>query len=120
MYGWRNRFKAALDTARARAPKPLSLTGPEAVKAVLGANFSDLGSTVDVNDPLQLQEGAVVELFPLDGGGFQQTHRDTGRLVKLTKDEVSIAVQAKTGEEVRVHAPRWQFRLRQVSAESRL
>ncbi|KAK4542516.1 hypothetical protein LTR36_006769 [Oleoguttula mirabilis] len=119
VYSWRNRFKAALDNARARAPKPVSLKGSAAVQAILGADFSDEGPpTVDPNDPLKLQEGAVVQLFPMDGGGF--THKDRGRLVKLGKDEVAIAVLAKTGEEVRIHAPRWQFRIQEVSAGPRL
>ncbi|KAK5123719.1 hypothetical protein LTR85_002355 [Meristemomyces frigidus] len=118
VYGWRTRFRAALDAARARAPKPVSHKGTHAVKAILGADFSDEGPTIDPQDPLGLQEGAVVKLFPMDGGGFM--HEDKGRLVKLTKDEVAISVQAKTGQEVRIHAPRWQFRIQEVSAGSKL
>lgn len=43
--------------------------------------------------------------------------QDRGHLVKVTKDEVSIAVQAKTGEEMRLHAPRWQFRIRAINKD---
>lgn len=44
--------------------------------------------------------------------------QDRGRLVKLTKEEVSIAVQAKSGEEIRLHAPRWQFRVRAIKTDA--
>lgn len=108
----------AVRAAQARAPKPVSLKGADAVRAIVSSDFSDKQPAVDANDPLRLQEGASVELFPTDGGGF--THKDIGRLVKLGKDEVAIAVQAKSGEEVRVHAPRWNFRIQTVSTEPRL
>ena len=60
----------------------------------------------------------IVQVYPTDGGGF--THKDVGRLVKLTKDEVAIAVRSETNDtEVHVHAPRWGFKVEEV-AESRL
>ncbi|KAK3719958.1 hypothetical protein LTR37_004081 [Vermiconidia calcicola] len=109
-YSWRNRFKTELEKARARAPKPTALQGSDAVQAVLGADFSDKDQTVDANDPTQVKVGTTVELFPTDGGGF--THKDKGRLIKLTKDEVAIAVESEKGSvEVHVHAPRWNFRI---------
>lgn len=46
--------------------------------------------------------------------------QDRGRLVKLTKEEVAIAVQAETGEEIRIHAPRWMFRVRAINNAARL
>lgn len=118
VYSWRNRFKAAVEAARARARTPVSLKGGDAVRYILQAPFSDENPRVDANDPLQLTEGAWVEIFPLDDGGF--THKDKGRLVKLVNNEVAIAMQAKTGEEVRIHAPRWQFRVREVIESAKL
>ena len=118
VYGWRARFKAALRDARASGPKPVRLASEAAVRAVLRADFSDNELTVDAKDPLALQQGAIVEVFPTDGGGYG--HKDRGRLVKLTKDEVAIVVSAKTGEEVLIHAPRWQFRIQQVAAGAKL
>ena len=78
--------------------------------AVLNAEYTDTALFIDPGDPLQLREGTNVELYPTDGGGF--THKDRGRLIKLTKDEVAISVKPSLGDkEVHVHAPRWNFRV---------
>nr|POF07146.1 hypothetical protein CFP56_31770 [Quercus suber] len=109
VYSWRSRFMTAVQEATARADKPVKLKGDAAVQAVLKADFTDSETTVDTADPLGLAAGADVEVYPTDSGG--STHRDRGALVKLIKDEVAISVQTPTGEEVRVHAPRWKFRI---------
>jgi hypothetical protein len=68
---------------------------------------------VDGEDPTGLREGEVVEVFPTDGGGF--FHQDRGRLVGLSAGEVVIEKEVQgTGKKIRVHAPRWQFRVRRV------
>lgn len=81
---------------------------------MLAAKFSDENLVVD-KDPTGLKQGVLVQLYPLDGGGFSESTRDTGRLIKLTKDEVAIAVRSETDDiEVHVHAPRWGFKAQQV------
>ncbi|KAF2485122.1 hypothetical protein BDY17DRAFT_292973 [Neohortaea acidophila] len=118
VYSWHQRFSQALEEAKAAAPQPVTLESAVAVPAILGAAFTDKDLNIDGNDPTGLTNGAAVELFPIDGGGF--THQDVGRLVKLTKDEVGISVKAEgDGTEVRLHAPRWGFKVQAVS-ESRL
>lgn len=80
------------------------------MKAVLSADFVDKDLSVDKADPAKVGEGAKVQLYPTDTGGF--THKDEGTLVKLSKDEVAIAVKSeKDGVEVHLHAPRWNFRI---------
>ncbi|EMC93991.1 hypothetical protein BAUCODRAFT_124737 [Baudoinia panamericana UAMH 10762] len=108
VYSWRSRFVAIVRDARALAPKPVSLQ----------AEFSNKELFVDADDPLKIEADTMVELFPTDGGGL--THQDRGRLVKLTKNEVAIAMQTKTGEEVHIHAPRWQFRIRVLDGGAKL
>jgi len=114
VYGWWERYRKELDAAKMRAPKAVSLQGADAVKLIVRSEYTDGDVTVDSNDPLGLQAGAPVEVFPVEGGGGY-THQDRGRLVKLTKDEVAIAVESQSGEEMRIHAPRWQFRVRPVN-----
>jgi hypothetical protein len=118
VYSWRHRFKSVLHAAHERAPAPVRLQGADAVRAILTADFLDRAPTVDPADPQKLKEGATVLLYPTDGGGF--THKDKGRLVKLTKDEAAIVVRAKSGEEVRIHAPRWGFRIEEIGASEKL
>ena len=116
VYAWRARFKEALAHAKSRAPKPLRLKGEDAVAAVLSSSFSGEALVVNSNDPIGLKAGAAVEVYPTDGGGFQEKDRDRGRLIKLTKDEVAIAVSSpKDGKEVRIHAPRWNFKVREAT-----
>lgn len=115
MYAWRDRFAEEVARAKARAPKPLTLTSGDAVRAVLDSAFTDYALSVDANDPVQLKEGTSVEVFPTDGGGFMEKDKDRGRLIKLTKDEVAIAVRSLQGDkEVHLHAPRWNFKIRAV------
>ena len=76
------------------------------------ANYVEDEAGVDPKDPLGLEKGQDVEVWPTDTG-FK--HRDRGRLISLTKDEVVIAEQSKVGgKEIRVHAPRSGFRVKAV------
>lgn len=105
-----------VEKAQAQAGKALRLQGVDAVQAVLSSDFTDKQLSVDSNDPVQLKEGTSVEVFPTDGGGFMDKDKDRGRLIKLTKDEVAIAVQSEKGDkELHIHAPRWNFRIREAS-----
>ncbi|KAI7303365.1 hypothetical protein KC315_g15727 [Hortaea werneckii] len=119
VYDWRKRFKESVKAARMQAPKPIALKGQDAVQATLAADFSDQTPGVDLDDPLGLEEGRLVDVYPTDGGG-SGPFKDQGRLWRLDKNEVAISVQAPSGEEVRIHAPRWHFRVKRASARSML
>ncbi|OCK79439.1 glutathione S-transferase [Lepidopterella palustris CBS 459.81] len=116
VYAWIQRFRAALKVAKSTGPKPVSLKGPEAVKLIITAEFAEPNGTVDVNDPLNLKEGMEVEVYPTDSGF---THRDRGRLVTLTPNEVTVATRSRVGDkEVHIHAPRSGFRITKAGGES--
>ena len=80
------------------------------------ANFGNSSEGhVDHNDPLGLKKGQDIESWPIDSGF---NHHDRGKLVSLTSKEVVLASQSKVGgQEVRIHHPRWNFRIRAVSEE---
>lgn len=112
VYAWIARFRSALETAKASAPKPVTLEGADAVKHVTSADFAEKELRIDGDDPLGLKEGQDVEIWPTDTG-FR--HKDRGRLVGLTRDEVVIEVQSKVGGKVvRIHAPRSGFKVQAV------
>lgn len=113
VYAWRKKFRSVLDATMQRNGKPVRMKGDQAARVVTSSQFSDEDLMVDANDPLELKEGTMVEVFPVDYGGH--FHKDSGRLVKLTKDEVAIAVQSKSGSEIHIHAPRWQFRVKTLA-----
>ena len=115
VYAWVDRFNEALSAAKASARKPTTLEGAEAVKYVCQAEFSEPEGDVDANDPLGLEKGQDIESWPIDSG-FK--HHDRGRLVSLTSKEAVLASQSKIGGiEVRIHHPRWNYRIKAVSGE---
>lgn len=109
VYAWIERFTKAVSSAKASAPKPITLKGPEAIKFITQASFAETEGEVD-EDPLALHKGQDVEVWPLDSG---VKHHDTGRLVALNGKEVVIATRTEAeGKEVRVHHPRRSFRIK--------
>lgn len=114
-YAWIHRFREALRTARSRNSKPVNLAGSDAVAHVASASFNATEALAVVPvDPLRLKEGDEVEVWPIDSGS---RHRDRGRLINLTHDKVVIEVENGIGEKmVRVHAPRWGFRIAKAGA----
>lgn len=117
MYAWVARFNKAYKSARAAAPKPAALKGNDALQRVSEAAFAESNLTVDPSDPLRLEAGDEVEVWPIDSG-FK--HKDRGRLLKLTVSEVTIAVKAETGKEIHLHTPRNSFRIAAVKNASKL
>jgi hypothetical protein len=114
-YAWVHRFQSTLKNAKSSVKKPVTLKGLEAAKYVASAEYTDK-CVVDGDDPSGLREGQVVEFWPTDSGF---NHRDQGRLVKLTKDEMAISLTTKLeGKEIRLHAPRWNFRIRAVKSDA--
>lgn len=115
IYAWMDRFNKAIVAARGSLSKPTTLKGAEAVRHITQAEFSEPEGEVDSNDPLALTKGQDVESWPIDSG-FR--HHDRGTLVSLTSKEVVLAAQSKIGgKEVRIHHPRWNFRIRPVSGQ---
>jgi hypothetical protein len=118
VFAWQARFRALVkERMKANEKAVAVITGEQATPFVLGAGFSEEEKlTVDQSDPTGLKEGEEVEVFPTDGGGF--FHQDRGKLVGLSGGEVVIVKDVQgTGKQIRVHAPRWQFRVRRVKGE---
>lgn len=114
VYGWVSRFQTAVDSSASTTPKPRVMTGDEAVSYV--ESFRDEEGTaqevVDEDDPQGFAQGTHVEVYPTDWGS---SHRDSGRLVALAPDEVTIRVE-EGAEGLRIHAPRTGFRVSRVTA----
>ncbi|KAI1618000.1 glutathione S-transferase [Exophiala viscosa] len=110
VFSWIARFNKALNEAKKQAPKPATLKGGAATQRVLNASFAEKDLTIDSADPLGLQHGTEVEVYPTDSG---VKHHDKGRLLGLTEDEVVVSIQPQD-KEVRVHYPRTGFRIKAV------
>lgn len=114
VFSWIARFNEALKKAKTQAPKHASLKGDAASHRILNASFAENDPRIDSADPLGLQHGTEVEVYPTDTG---VKHHDRGRLLGLTEDEVVLGIQAQ-GKEVRVHYPRTGFRIKEANAVS--
>ena len=119
VFAWIDRFNKAFKVAKGSAPKPTTLKGEEALKRVMTADWADEAADFNANDPLGLESGQEVEVWPTDTG---VKHRDRGTLIGLNEEEVvlSVRLEGQVGE-VRLHFPRANFRIRAVkSARSKL
>jgi hypothetical protein len=104
------RFHSAFKAARSVAPKPKAISGPQVVGYMSQASFHDsIVGEFDAMDPLELEPQQQVTVWPTDTGS---ANRDTGKLVALTPTEVVLEKKAAMGGfDVRVHFPRWGFRV---------
>ncbi|KAL9070969.1 MAG: hypothetical protein Q9157_005630 [Trypethelium eluteriae] len=124
-YAWLERFRGAVREAAEAAEKrsaqggaSMQVKGEEAWRHIVQSEFAEAKPEFDEDDPTGLTEGAEVQLWPTDSGF---TNKDQGTLVGLTKEEVVISMQTKQGgEEIRIHAPRWGFRIREVDKSAKL
>ena len=94
--------------------------GEVAAKQILSAaaEGGDVGGKngVEEGDPLGLKVGQEVSVWPTDSGF---SHRDRGRLVGLTWNEIVVEkdVEGEAGRgSVRLHFPRTGFRVVAVDA----
>lgn len=111
-YAWLRRFDQAINEATSAAPKSERLKGDEAAKRVLEASEGQTSDfEFDQADPLGLELGQLVEIWPTDSGA---NHRDRGELVALTIDQVCI----RNNHGILVHFPRWNFRIQAAKKES--
>lgn len=109
---WISRYEDAIAKAKKAAPQPEELEGESAVEKVLGSALQHDDLQVE-NDPLGLKQGDIVEMWPIDTG---YGRKDTGRLVKLTRNEVAVATKSeKHGKEIRIHYPRWNYTIAAAS-----
>lgn len=112
-HAWIKRFGVVVKKAMA-ANKPVTLKGPQALAVVTKAGKGvGESQSFEANDPLGLKQGDEVEVWPIDSGFG---HKDRGRLVVLTRDEIAVEVKTKEGgHPIRVHMPRWGFRVQKVA-----
>lgn len=121
VWAWMERFDQVVRAEAKKMPKAKRLVGKEAQECVLGAEYAegDERMEVDKADPVGkgLRKGQLVKSFPSDTG---LRHQDTGRLVKLDKEEVVLEIEAGEGKTVRLHHPRWNFRVKAVGDGAKL
>jgi hypothetical protein len=115
-FAWVERFRKEYEKALNSNGKPAILEGKEALAQLLAGGYFESEGDVDGDDPLGLVKGQEVEVYPTDmASGY--AHRDTGKLIGLTMDEVVIQTSNNGGEDIRIHFPRTNFRISKTSSK---
>ncbi|KAF1973866.1 hypothetical protein BU23DRAFT_589347 [Bimuria novae-zelandiae CBS 107.79] len=110
VYAWMSRLRAA---AASSARERISMTGDVVVRYLRETTMETAQDEVDENDPQDLEKGTQVEISPADWGS---DHRDSGRLVGLAPDEVTIMVEDAVT--LRLHAPRTGFKVTAIGTDA--
>jgi hypothetical protein len=117
-FAWRERYREACDTAKRKLSDPPVIEGPEAAKRIFGSGFHEQKLFVDESDFVGVKKVADVEVWPIDDHSGRKT-REIGELVSLTHSEVVIEKNTQNEEtRVRVHLPRWNYRLEPADARN--
>ena len=104
-FAWCQRYHSAIDEANNATSKPEEVDGAEALKRLEKASTKS-SIQIDPNEPLGLKHGQDVKVYPIDTGttGVQE-----GKLLGLDETEAVVGTKTKTGSDLRVHLPRWNF-----------
>jgi glutathione S-transferase len=109
-WAWVKRFNEVYAAALKQTGNPEIVSAEETVRRIEEAEYFEAEGEVDHADPLRLEKGQIVDIFPTDmASGF--VHRDTGKLVSITVMDVCIETKTKNGKEIRIHFPRTNFRI---------
>ncbi|KAF3917816.1 hypothetical protein ABW20_dc0104777 [Dactylellina cionopaga] len=109
VFAWIDRFTQVVNAREKELGKPEKVKGDQAASTILSSAYAEPEGNVEGSDVVcaaqGLKKGDTVKVYPTDSGS---NHKETGKLLKLTAQEVVIEVQGKNGS-VRVHAPRHGF-----------
>jgi glutathione S-transferase len=103
-YAWVHRFMNEVAQKKKQTRPPNSLDGPSMKTRVSDTTSPLEATTFADSDPLDLQPGQQVEVYPTDYG---QAHKDRGALVGLSTTEAVI----RNTQNLHLHFPRWNFRI---------
>ncbi|EZF22683.1 hypothetical protein H112_04528 [Trichophyton rubrum D6] len=108
VFAWIARFRQALSHAKGRLEEML-VSGSEVLDGLQHESFAQSDAEFDDSDPLGLEKGEEVLVWPTDSGS---THQDAGTLIGLNSKE--IVLQRKTADnrfDIRIHFPRLNFKV---------
>ncbi len=106
-FAWCQRYHSAVDEATKSASKPEEIDGAEALKR-LEKSSTEGNIQIDDKEPLGLKQGQDVEVTPIDTG---KTGVQKGKLLGLDRTEAVVGSKTKSGSQLRVHFPRWNFKV---------
>ncbi|PSN70495.1 hypothetical protein BS50DRAFT_488055 [Corynespora cassiicola Philippines] len=109
-FSWVHRFKAEMARRKSECAKPARIVGHELASHMAKDAGKREPTTFLTDDPLRLEPGDEVEVYPSDYGF---THKDRGATVGLTSSEIVI----RNAKGLHLHFPRWNFRIDKVKSQ---
>ena len=102
--------------AAAKTATPDKIEIDEVLKRMAKASFAESAKKVDPKDPLGFSDGQHVSVSPSDTGFSAQ---DIGPLLAVSEHEVVVGSKTKDGTEIHIHAPRWNFTIKEVQTNGK-
>jgi hypothetical protein len=115
-FAYCQRYREAVTAAAEAEPKPEKIEITEVLKRFAKASFAEPTKQVDSKDPLKLTQGKHVSVAPTDTGFSAQ---DIGPLLAVSTHEVVVGSKTEDGTEVHIHAPRWNFKVKEVEVNGK-
>lgn len=114
---WSDRYIKALEESQADKKE---IEGKEAQQIIEKSDPVEMDAGVDSQNllvsALSLKAGDKIDVWPLDiTEEAAKQNKETGSLVTLNKEEVVMEVKGEAGIKLRVHAPRWGYRIAKVA-----
>ena len=116
-FAWRERYSDSVKAATEKLGERPVIEGEEATKRVINSNFGEPEGHVDESDFVGVKNGSQVESWAIDDHSGRK-NREVGELVGLTHQEVVLQKTIPHEETtIRVHLPRWNYRLESAGAK---
>lgn len=110
---WSDRYIKALEESKVDKK---NADGKEALQQIEKSDPVEMDAGVDgqqlLASSLSFKAGDKIDVWPLDiTEEAAKQNKETGSLVTLNNEEVVIEVKGEAGIKLRVHAPRWGYRI---------
>ncbi len=116
-FAWRERYSEAVKAATEKLGERPVIEGEEAAKRIISSKFEESNIHVDESDFVGVKKGSQVESWPIDDHSGRK-NREVGELIGLTHEEVVLQKKIPHEETtIRVHLPRWNYRLESAGAK---
>jgi glutathione S-transferase len=101
VWAWLDRYKKFVTGIHKKNGRAVTISVEDAVQKILDSEYAEKEGDVDLVDPLKLQKGQMVEMWPTDSG---MNHHDKGKLVSIGANEVCVESEVPGGKGfLRIH-----------------
>jgi glutathione S-transferase len=101
VWAWLDRYKNFVSSIHEKDGRAGTISVDDAVEKILKSEYAEKEGNVDPVEPLKLEKGQLVEMWPTDSG---MNHHDKGKLVSIGATEVCVESEVPGGKGyLRIH-----------------